>query len=128
MNAFHSNPRLLYLTISLIIVSGLSAFAILPRMEDPLLAERGAFVHTLFPGADPTLVESQVTDVLEAELADISEIKELRSSSRESISTLVIELRDEVRNGSQVWSKVRDRLSDAEGLSLIHISEPTRPY
>ena len=71
MNAFHSNPRLLYLTISLIIVSGLSAFAILPRMEDPLLVERGAFVHTLFPGADPTLVESQVTEVLELELSDI---------------------------------------------------------
>ena len=124
MNAFHSNPRLLYLTISLIIVSGLSAFAILPRMEDPLLAERGAFVHTLFPGADPTLVESQVTDVLEAELADISEIKELRSSSRESISTLVIELRDEVRNGSQVWSKVRDRLSDAEGRLPAGVIKP----
>ena len=88
MNTFHSNPRLLYLTISLIVVSGLSAFFVLPRMEDPQLVERGAFVHTLFPGADPTLVESQVTDVLEDELADISEIKELRSTSRESISTL----------------------------------------
>jgi len=115
MNTFHSNPRLLYLTISLIVVSGLSAFFVLPRMEDPQLVERGAFVHTLFPGADPTLVESQVTDVLEDELADISEIKELRSTSRESISTLAIELRDEVLDGDQVWAKVRDRLSDAEG-------------
>ena len=115
MNTFHSNPRLLYLTISLIVVSGLSAFFVLPRMEDPQLVERGAFVHTVFPGADPTLVESQVSEVLEAELADISEIKELRSLSRESISTLSIELRDEVLNGDQVWSKVRDRLNDAEG-------------
>ena len=115
MNTFHSNPRLLYLVISLIVVSGLSAFFVLPRMEDPQLVERGAFVHTLFPGADPTLVESQVTEVLEAELSDISEIKELRSTSRESISTISIELRDEVLDGDQVWSKVRDRLSDAEG-------------
>ncbi len=115
MNTFHSNPRLLYLTISLIIVSGLSAFMILPRMEDPQLLERGAFVHTLFPGADPTLVESQVTEVLEDELSEISEIKELRSTSRESISTLAIELRDEVVDGDRVWSKIRDRLSDAEG-------------
>ena len=114
MNTFHSNPRLLYLVISLIVVSGLSAFFVLPRMEDPQLVERGAFVHTLFPGADPTLVESQVTEVLEAELSDISEIKELRSTSRESISTISIELRDEVLDGDQVWSKVRDRLSDAE--------------
>ena len=115
MNIFHSNPRLLYLTISLIIVIGISAFAILPRMEDPQLVERGAFVHTLFPGAGPMLVESQVTEVLESELADVSEIKELRSTSRKSISTLAIELRDEVLDGDQVWSKIRDRLSDAEG-------------
>ena len=116
MNTFHSNPRLLYLTISLIIVSGLSSFAILPRMEDPLLVRRGAFVHTLFPGADPVLVESQVTELIENELSEISEIKEIRSTSRESISTIAIELRDEVVDGDQVWSKVRDRIGDAEGL------------
>ena len=116
MNTFHSNPRLLYLTISLIIVSGLSSFAILPRMEDPLLVRRGAFVHTLFPGADPVLVESQVTEIIENELAEISEIKEIRSTSRESISTISIELRDEVLDGDKVWSKVRDRIGDAEGL------------
>ena len=116
MNTFHSNPRLLYLTISLIIVSGLSSFMILPRMEDPQLVERGAFVHTLFPGADPALVESQVTEIIENELAEISEIKELRSASRESISTIAIELRDDVIDGDQAWSKIRDRLGDAEGL------------
>ena len=114
MNTFHSNPRLLYLTISLIIVSGLSSFAILPRMEDPLLVQRGGFVHTLFPGADPVLVESQVTEILETEFAEISEIKEIRSTSRESISTIAIELRDEVLDGDKVWSKIRDRISDAE--------------
>ena len=116
MNTFHSNPRLLYLTISLIIVSGLTSFMVLPRMEDPLLVERGAFIHTLFPGADPALVESQVTEIIETELAEISEIKELRSASRESISTIAIELRDEVLDGDQVWSKIRDRLGDAEVL------------
>ena len=115
MNTFHSNPRLLYLTISLIIVSGLSAFAVLPRMEDAPLIERGALVHTSFPGADSTLVESQVTEVLEKELSEIPEIKELRSTSRESISTIAIELRDDVVDGDRVWSKVRDHLSDAEG-------------
>ena len=115
MNIFHSNPRLLYLTISLIIVSGLSAYVVLPRMEDPPLIERGALVHTVFPGADAALVESQVTEVIEKELSELSEIKELRSTSRESISTIAIELRDDVVDGDRVWSKVRDRLADAEG-------------
>ena len=114
MNTFHSNPRLLYLTISLIIVSGLSSLAILPRMEDPLSVGRGALIHTLFPGADPALVESQVTEIIENELSEISEIKELRSGSRESISTIAIELRDEVIDADRVWAKIRDRINDAE--------------
>ena len=124
MNAFHSNPRLLYLTISLIIVSGLSSYVILPRMEDPQLVERGAFVHTLFPGADPVLVESQVTEAIEDELAEISEIKELRSTSRESISTIAIELRDEVVDAEKIWSKIRDRLGDAETQMPVGALQP----
>ena len=109
---FHQNPRLLYLTISLILVSGLTSFQIIPRMEDPQLVERGAFVHTLFPGAEPERVESLVSEKIEDSLSEIDEIKELRSTSRESISTIAIELRDDVMNSEEVWSKIRDRLDD----------------
>jgi multidrug efflux pump subunit AcrB len=113
-NPFHSNPRLLYLTISLILVGGLSSYAILPRMEDPLLTERGAFVHTVFPGAEPARVESLVSEKIEDALSEIDEIKELASTSRESVSSILVELRDEVMDGDRVWSKIRDRLSDVE--------------
>jgi multidrug efflux pump subunit AcrB len=114
MNFFHSNPRLLYLTICLIVVSGLSSYAVLPRMEDPPLVERGAFVHTVFPGAEPERVESLVSEKIEDSLAEINEIKELRATSRASISTIAIELRDEVMDSDKVWSKIRDRLDDSQ--------------
>ncbi len=102
------------LAICLILVSGLSSYFILPRMEDPQLVERGAFVHTVFPGADPSRVESLVSEKLEDVLSEIDEIKEIRSTSRESISTLAIELRDEVMDGDRVWTKIRDRLEDIQ--------------
>jgi multidrug efflux pump subunit AcrB len=114
MNFFHSNSRLLYLTISLIVVSGLSSYMVLPRMEDPQLVERGAFVHTVFPGAEPERVESLVSEKIEDSLSEIEEIKELRATSRESVSTIAIELRDEVMDSDRVWSKIRDRLDDAQ--------------
>lgn len=100
------------LAISLIVVAGLSSYLVLPRMEDPQLVKRGAFVHTLFPGAEPERVESLVSEKIEDALTEIVEIKELRSASRESISTIAIELRDDVLDGDRVWTKIRDKLKD----------------
>ena len=102
------------LAICLIIVSGLSSYFILPRMEDPQLVERGAFINTIFPGAEPSRVEALVSEKIEDALNEIEEIKEVRSTSRESISTISLELRDEVMDGERVWSRIRDRLADVE--------------
>ena len=115
-NFFYRNPRLTLLTVCLILVSGLSSWFVLPRMEDPQLVKRGAIVNTIYPGADPTRVESLVTEKIEETLEEIEQIKEIRSSSREGISTLTIELRDDVLDSTPVWSRIRDRLSDIEPL------------
>ncbi len=109
---FYQNPRLMWLAIALILVAGLSSFFVLPRMEDPQLVERAAIVHTLFPGAEPERVESLISEKIEDALNEVEEIKEVRSTSRESISTIAIELRDEVMESEKVWTKIRDRLKD----------------
>jgi multidrug efflux pump subunit AcrB len=88
-------------------------YYVLPRMEDPLLLERAAIINTAYPGADAAQVESLVTEPLEEELLEIEEIKEVRSDSRPGISTISIELRDDVYTVDEVWSRVRDRLDDA---------------
>lgn len=113
---FYRNPRLIVLTIGLILVAGLSSFYVMPRMEDPLLTERIGLVNTRFPGADADRVESQVTEKLEDELREIEEIKEIRSVSRAGISTITIELRDDTYQNEvdAVWSRVRDKLDDAK--------------
>ena len=109
---FLKNPRLTILVICLILVSGLSSFMLLPRMEDPGLQERIAFVNTFFPGADPSRVESLVTEKIENEMHQIDEIKEIGSSSQEGFSAVSVELRDDVKDTDKVWSKIRDRLDD----------------
>jgi multidrug efflux pump subunit AcrB len=81
-------------------------------MEDPKLVERAAFVNTQFSGADPSRVESLITDKIEDELHVIDEIKELRSSSQEGFSAISIELRDDVFDAEEVWSELRDHLDD----------------
>jgi len=121
---FYRDTRLLILTISLIVVSGLSSFYVLPRMEDPLLIERAGGVTTIFPGADADRVESLVTEKLEQGLQEIDEILELRSSSRAGISTVTIELREDIFDVDNVWSKVRDKLDDVSKDFPVGVDEP----
>ena len=112
-NLFYRNSRLSALVIGLILVSGLSSFALLPRMEDPLLTPRFAMINTRLPGADAERVESLVSDKIENELHDISEIKEIRSVSRSGVSTITLELRGDVYEVDTVWSRIRDRIDEA---------------
>ena len=47
-NLYYRHPRLLVLTLCLILVAGLSAYQVLPRAEDPTLSGRFARVVTPF--------------------------------------------------------------------------------
>jgi multidrug efflux pump subunit AcrB len=125
-NLFFRNSRLTALFIGLIIVAGGSSWYVMPRMEDPLLTERFALVNTVFPGADAERVEALVTEKLEDELREIEEIKKLRSVSRSGISTLTVELRDDVYadTANEVWSRVRDQLDDAAVEFPVEAGEP----
>lgn len=110
---FYRNPRIMILTVSLILVAGLSSLQLLPRMEDPLLTPRFAMVTTLLPGADAERVESLVSEELEDAVREVEEIKEVRTVSRVGVSIMTIELRDAVDDVDPVWSRIRDRINDA---------------
>lgn len=121
---FYDNRRLLVLSLCLILVAGLSSYYVLPRMEDPVLTQRAAIINTLFPGASAERVEALVTEKLEEELQEIEEIKEMRSSSRSGIATITIELKDNVYEVDEVWSRVRDKIDDAKPLLPVATSDP----
>jgi multidrug efflux pump subunit AcrB len=113
---YFRNPRLLLLTVAVIVVGGLSAYAVLPRAEDPTLARRFGTVFTRYPGASAERVEALVTEKLEDELQEIEEIKILESTSRFGISVINMELRDDISPAEldPIWSRVRDQISEAE--------------
>ena len=107
------NRRVLTLALALIVVAGVSSLIELPRMEDPVLRPRVALVNTPLPGADAARVEALVSEPIEDSLRDVEEIKELRSVSRQGISTISIELLDTVDDTDPVWSRVRSKIDDA---------------
>jgi multidrug efflux pump len=114
LDLYYRNRRLLVLTIAVILVAGISAYESLPRLEDPELISRNAIVTTRYLGADAERVEALVTEKIEDELFDIEEIKTLESTSRTGISIIKVELKDEVVNVDEIWSRIRDKLNDVE--------------
>ncbi|RMF93679.1 MAG: efflux RND transporter permease subunit [Nitrospinota bacterium] len=57
-----------------------------PRVEFPTIT-----IVSVLPGADPETVESTVTDVIEEAVSTISGIKQLRSTSADSVSQVIVE-------------------------------------
>lgn len=112
---FYRNGHLLLLGIVIILVAGVSALVNLPRLEDPRIDLRNVIALTPFPGASAERVEALVSDVIEDELRQLDEIKELKSTSRAGISVVNIELQAWVDNttNEQIFSEIRDRLADA---------------
>ena len=115
-NLFYRNPRLLILTLILIVIWGLSSFQLIPRMEDPEIINRWADVNTFLPGASPYRVESLVTEKIEQSLASIKEIDTIESTSELGQSRVGIALKDEVTDVDPVWSRIRDRVADVTPL------------
>ncbi len=127
---FYRNIRLLILSVVMILAWGLISFQALPRQEDPELVARVAVIQTAYPGANAERVEALVTEVIEAELADLEEIKTLDSDSRAGFSTISISLVDSVLDAQPVWSKVRDEIAAAtpslpQGASVPDLEETT---
>jgi multidrug efflux pump subunit AcrB len=113
---FFRNGHLLVLSIMVLVVAGLSAINNIPRLEDPRIDTRNVLVITSYPGASSERVEALVTDVIEDELRQLHEIKEIRSTSRSGTSIVSLELQAWVDNSSneQIFAKIRDGIGNAK--------------
>lgn len=110
---FYKNIRLLILSVVMILAWGFASFQALSRQEDPELVSRVAIIQTAYPGANAERVEALVTEVIEAELSELEEIKTLDSDSRAGFSSISVTLVDAIKDAQPVWSKVRDEIGAA---------------
>ncbi len=107
-----ADKRLLLLNIAVLLLLGVVSFNTLPRMEDPVLVERAALVSTVVPGANAKRIESTVTEPLSDGLREFDEVKEIRTFSRSNVSTIIVNLKDDIVDVDEVWARIRDRISD----------------
>jgi CzcA family heavy metal efflux pump len=106
-----------------IAIAGASAYSTLPRESFPDISIPNILVYTLWPGATPTDVEKQLTDELERELQGLEGIKEITSTSTESVSVVNVEF----ASGTDLdfaLQKVRDRVNVAKSEFPEEAEEP----
>src|SRR5512138_3598749 len=106
-----------------IILFGVIAFTRLPVREYPDIDPPIISVVTLYRGASPSVVETEITTVLEEQFATLQGVKTLRSSSREEGSVITIEF-ELSRNVDEAANDVRDKVSRVRGVLPREIDDP----
>jgi multidrug efflux pump subunit AcrB len=102
----------------LLLMGGWISYQQLGRFEDPEFVIREAVIATPYPGALPTEVAEEVTDVIEGAMQQLQEVKEITSVSGMGLSRVKVEIdlpfardRDQLE---QVWDKLRRKVADAQ--------------
>ena len=102
----------------LLLIGGWISYQGLGRFEDPEFVIREAVIVTPYPGALPTEVADEVTDVIEGAAQQLQEVKEITSVSGMGLSRVSVEIdlpfartRDQLE---QVWDKLRRKVQDAQ--------------
>ncbi|MCA9537633.1 MAG: efflux RND transporter permease subunit [Myxococcales bacterium] len=94
---------------ALLAVGGVYAYVTLPKESNPSIEIPNIIVTTVYPGASPDDVENLITEPIEREVQGISGIDEIRSTSTEGMSTIVIEFTPDIAI-DEATQKVRDKV------------------
>ena len=106
-----------------IILLGVISFTRLPVREYPDIDPPIVSVTTLYRGASPSVVETEITDILEEQFSTIEGVKSISSSSREQGSSITIEF-ELSRNVDEAANDVRDRVSRVAGALPREAEDP----
>ena len=114
LSSFSINNRISVLVIIfLIAILGIQSYVNIPKEASPDITIPFVLVYTLYPGVSPEDMESLVTRKLEDELSNISEVKEMTSTSSEGYSNITLEF-DIETNLDEALQKVREKVDLAK--------------
>lgn len=117
-------PVLTTMLVVLSLVLGLFGFSRLqtdlyPEVEFPIVS-----ISTVYPGAGPEEIETQITDPIEEAVASLAGIDDLRSFSQENVSIVVVQF-DIGISPDQAAIDVRDRIETVRARLPIAAEAPT---
>ncbi len=107
-------PLTVFVTVLAIIVLGVVAYLkmtpdLMPNMDFPYV-----IIVTTDPGASPESVEADITKPMEQSMATLDQIKEVTSTSQNSVSMVMLEFEDGV-NMDTVSVDIQQKISTLQG-------------
>ena len=96
----------------IIVLFGITGFTFLGVREYPAVDPPIVTIQTRYPGANPQVIASQITEPLEAVINGIAGIRTMASESREERSTITVEFTLDT-NLDDAANDVRDRVARA---------------
>ena len=124
LSTFAINNRIsVMVLVALVAIMGIVSYLTIPKESFPNITVPNIFVVTLYPGVSPEDMESLVTRKLEDELGNISEIKEMTSTSTEGYSSVVLEF-DTGIDIEEALQKVREKVDLAKAELPEDAGEP----
>lgn len=105
------------LLLVLVLAGGLFSYVKMGKLEDAPFTIKQALVLTPYPGASPSEVQSQVTDILEESIQSLGELYYLKTENRAGLSKITVFVKKETRADEmqQLWDKLRRKVNDVQG-------------
>ncbi len=106
-------PGLVWFVVAALVAFGIWSLPHLNKDEFPQFTIRQGVVAAIYPGASAQEVEEHVTKPLERYLFTFEEVNKATtySYSRDGAAYVYVDLRVEIMNKDEVWSKIRHGLS-----------------
>ncbi len=120
--AIRYRPSIAVLTV-IIVLGGLGSYITIPKESFPSIEIPNIVVTTVYPGASPDDIESLLTEPIEREIQAVNGIKEIRSTSVEGVSSVIIEFDPEV-SMDEAFQRVRDKVDVAKSELPADVEEP----
>ena len=116
-------PLTVFVVVLAVVVLGIVAYLrmtpdLLPNMDFPYV-----IIVTADPGASPEAVEEEITRPMEQSMATLDQIKEITSTSQNSVSMVMLEFEDGV-NMDTISVDIQQKISMLEGQWSDMVSTP----
>lgn len=103
------NQTVIYVLSFVLLIAGISSYSNLPRESFPEIVETKIYISTPYPGNTAEDIERLITDPIEEEVENVSNVVEVLSTSQQDYGIITVEF-DENITVEQAKQKVKDEV------------------
>ena len=104
-----NNKTIVYVMMAIFLLMGLSAYYTMPREDFPEVKDTKVYINSIYPGNTAEDIERLITDRLEEELKNVSNMTKINSTSQEDYSIVEVEFDDDI-SIEDAKQKVKDKV------------------